>query len=142
MEEILHYVWKFKLYHVPLSTTDGLSIEVLSTGISNPNAGPDFFNAKLKIGEEYWVGNIEIHNSSSDWAKHKHQDDVAYKSVVLHIVKNADCLVQDKDGRCIPQCQMDYPKHIDENYEFLLHSNIDLPCAHFLMQMDRFHLSS
>lgn len=142
MEEILHYVWKFKLYHSTLTTTDGLPIEVLNPGMSNTNAGPDFFNAKLKIGDEYWAGDVEIHTNSSDWVKHKHQENDAYKSVVLHVVKNIDCVVKDKTGRLIPQCELSYPTHIDENYDLLLRSNIDLPCANYLKKIDRFHLSS
>lgn len=142
MEEILHYVWKFKLFNKDLTTTDGLPVEVIDPGMSNTNAGPDFFNAKLRIGEEYWAGNVEIHTSSSDWLRHKHQENDAYKSVVLHVVKHADCAVKDKEGRFIPQCELCYPKHIDENYDLLLHANIDLPCANYLQTMDRFHLSS
>ena len=142
MEDILHYVWKFKLYHSELKTTRGEAIEVIDPGISNTNEGPDFFNAKIKIADKLWVGNIEIHTSSSDWMKHNHQTNKAYNSVVLHVVKKADCEVADTDGHLIPQCQIAYPKHIDENYDFLIHSDIDLPCANFIIEMDRFHLSS
>ena len=50
MEHLLHYVWKHKLFPLKvLQTTNGLPVEVIDSGLQNPNAGPDFFNAKLKI---------------------------------------------------------------------------------------------
>lgn len=50
MERLLHYVWKYKLYaSTPLTTTEGLPIAVIDPGIQNTDAGPDFFNAKVKI---------------------------------------------------------------------------------------------
>lgn len=142
MEDILHYVWKFRLYTNRLQTTDGKSVEVIDTGISNSNAGPDFFNAKVRIDGELWAGNIEIHTSSSDWNKHHHQQNKAYDSVILHLVGKADKEVFDSEGRKIPQCELKYPKHIDENYDFLIHSNIDIPCANALSEIDSFHLHS
>ncbi len=50
MEQLLHYVWKHKLFPLkPLQTVDGRPVEVIDTGLHNRNAGPDFFNAKVKI---------------------------------------------------------------------------------------------
>ena len=57
MEHLLHYVWKHKLFPLKvLQTTNGLPVEVIDSGLQNPNAGPDFFNAKLKIDGALWVG--------------------------------------------------------------------------------------
>lgn len=142
MEDILHYVWKFKLYNKNLFTTDGEPIEVLDVGLSNSNAGPDFFNAKVKIGDRLWAGNIEIHTSSDEWVKHNHHTDKAYNSVILHIVKSANCKVYNAEGKEIPQCEITYPTQIDESYDFLIHSNIDIPCANYLGEMDSFRLKS
>lgn len=67
MEELLHYVWKHKLFALkPLQTTDGQPIEIIDPGLANMHAGPDFFNAKIKINDVTWVGNIEIHQQASD----------------------------------------------------------------------------
>lgn len=142
MEDILHYVWKFKLYNNDLKTTNGESIEVIDVGLSNTNAGPDFFNAKVKIGDKIWAGNIEIHTSSDEWVKHNHHTNKAYNSVILHIVKDANCEVYNEQGKAIPQCEISYPKHIDESYDFLIHSTIDVPCSNFLGEMDTFRLKS
>ena len=59
MEQLLHYVWKHKMFPLSgLKTTDGHTVEVIDTGLHNMNSGPDFFNAKLKIGDTMWVGNV------------------------------------------------------------------------------------
>ena len=88
MEELLHYVWKHKIHPLePLATTDGRRVEVLDAGLKNPHAGPDFFNAKLRIGETVWVGNVEVHSLASDWLRHGHQHDEAYNNVILHVVE-------------------------------------------------------
>ena len=64
MEELLHYTWKHKLFPPHELVTDkGLKLEIIDTGLPNYNAGPDFFNAKIKIDNILWVGNVEIHNS-------------------------------------------------------------------------------
>lgn len=50
MEKLLHYIWKHRI--LPLSelrTTDGRSVEVIDPGLQNMHAGPDFFNAKVRI---------------------------------------------------------------------------------------------
>ena len=75
MEKLIHYVWKHKLFPLAqLATTDGQSVEVIDVGLPNSNAGPDFFNAKVKIDGTLWVGNVEIHDKASDWftqARHR-----------------------------------------------------------------------
>ena len=66
-EQLLQYLWKYKLYPASsLVTTDGHVVEVIDPGMQNRDAGPDFFNAKIKIGGQLWAGNVEIHLSSSD----------------------------------------------------------------------------
>jgi len=50
MEQLLHYVWRHRLLPVrELVTTDGKSVELIDPGLANTNAGPDFFNAKVKV---------------------------------------------------------------------------------------------
>ena len=59
MEQLLHYCWKYKM--LPLSdlrTTDGREVEVIDPGLHNHHAGPDFFNAKVKIAGTLWVGTV------------------------------------------------------------------------------------
>ena len=86
-EDFLHYLWKYSLYsNKQFKLSDGTSVEVLSCGEHNHDSGPDFFNAKIKIDDTVWVGNVEIHVLASDWFKHNHQNDKAYNNVILHVV--------------------------------------------------------
>jgi len=140
MEKLLHYVWKYKLYHNTLKTTDGRFIEILDPGIHNTDAGPDFFNAKIKIGEKSWVGNIEIHHSSDEWFKHKHDSDKAYNSVILHVVENMNCNVVTEDKRDVLQCRITYPAHIKDNIDFLLNSEVSVPCCNYLKNLPPLHI--
>ncbi len=73
-----------------LQTTKGLPVEVIDPGLRNPNSGPDFFNAKLKINNTLWVGKRGNLSRSSDWFRHGHDGDKVYDSVILHIVGEAD----------------------------------------------------
>lgn len=129
-ESILHYIWQNKLFFAhDLKTTDGEPVKIIDVGKNNTDSGPDFFNAKVKIGETVWAGNIEIHSSSSDWNKHNHQIDKAYDNVILHIVQTADCEVYRTDGEWIPQLELTFPKHIEENYQELISQRKWIPCA-------------
>lgn len=86
-EDFVQYLWKFQLFeHQNLLTTEGEKIEILHQGNWNYYGGADFLNAKIKIGEQLWVGNVEIHLTAEDWLKHKHQQDESYNNVILHVV--------------------------------------------------------
>ncbi|MFC2104831.1 DUF2851 family protein [Bacteroidota bacterium] len=90
-EEFLHYIWKYKLYkNANLISANQERIEILNQGIHNFDSGPDFFNAKVKINDTIWAGNVEIHINSSDWYKHNHHKDKAYDNVILQVVYNHD----------------------------------------------------
>ena len=129
MEQLLHYVWKHKLLPLePLSTTDGRSVEVIDPGLHNRNAGPDFFNAKVRIDGTLWVGNVEIHLRSSDWYAHGHDRDPHYDNVVLHVVSTADADVLTHEGHYLPQLVLQVPQHVSDHYEELLHCDQYPPC--------------
>lgn len=129
MELLLHYIWKHKLFPLRrLETTDGLSVEVIDPGLHNSDAGPDFFNAKVKIDGTMWVGNIEIHEKSSDWYAHGHDRDPRYDNVILHIAKTIDSEVRTSHGNTLPQMQLDVPESVTSNYERLLHEDKYPPC--------------
>lgn len=99
MERLLHYVWKYKLYaSTPLTTTEGLPIAVIDPGIQNTDAGPDFFNAKIKIDGMVWAGSVEIHEKASDWLLHHHDSDKAYDSVILHVTGVNDASISRING--------------------------------------------
>ena len=136
MEELLHYVWKHKLLpHHPLLTTDGRQVEVIDTGLHNRDAGPDFFNAKVKIDGTLWVGNIEIHQRSSDWYVHRHDRDDAYDNVILHVVGIANVDVTTADGKQLPQLQVDIPPEVASHYDELRLADRYPPCYRIIPDM-------
>lgn len=144
MEELLHYTWKHKLWPLrELVTTDGHHLEVIDPGLHNRNAGPDFFNAKVKIGDTLWVGNVEIHTKSSDWYQHGHDRDPRYDNVVLHV-----CGVIDRDdiansrGQYLVQMQMDVPAHVREHYDELLKTDRYPPCYRIIPDLSRLTVHS
>lgn len=107
IENFLHYVWLYKKIDVlHLRTTQLIPLEVISVGFPNPNSGPDFFNGQLRIGEQHWAGNIEIHIKSSDWYVHNHQTDKAYDNVILHVVYEHDMDIFRKDNSVIPTLEL------------------------------------
>ena len=129
-ESILHYVWQNKLFTSHnLFTTDGESIEIIDVGKYNTDAGPDFFNAKIKIDGTVWAGNIEIHTNSTDWNRHNHQNDKAYDTVILHVVHKFDGEVYRTDGEGIPQLELTFPAQIEKNYNQLLDEEKWISCA-------------
>jgi hypothetical protein len=135
-ESILHYVWQNKLFvSQGIKTTDGERVEIIDVGRINTDAGPDFFNAKIKIGDTLWAGNVEIHTASSEWNKHNHQQDKAYDSVILHVVLQADSDVYRIDGTKIPQLELKFPQQIETNYELLFSQQKWIPCADKINQV-------
>ena len=143
MEELLHYVWKHKLLPLTeLQTTDGRVIEILDPGLHNRNAGPDFFNAKVKIGGTLWVGNVEIHMKSSDWYRHGHDRDAHYNNVVLHVVALADMEAKTQDGNYLPQMVLQIPQPLKDNYEELLHNDQYPPCYRIIPDLTRLTVHS
>ncbi len=114
-EIILHYIWEHCLWAgYAQQTTDGRSVEILSVGEHNRDAGPDYSHARIRIDGKEWVGNIEIHVSSGDWVKHRHHLDPAYDNIILHVVRTADKPVYNSHGELIPQCELNYPG--DQDY--------------------------
>ncbi len=102
-EDFLHHVWKFSKFNTTsLETTDGEPFSVVQVGQHNMNSGPDFFNGQVRINDQLWAGNIEIHIKSSDWYAHHHEEDPAYDNVVLHVVWEHDVDVFTKDGNALP----------------------------------------
>lgn len=132
-EQLLQYLWKYKLFETDsLTTMDDQPIEVIDPGVQNRDAGPDFFNAKVKIGAQLWAGNVEIHLTSGDWYAHRHHLDKAYNSVILHLAEKVNDEVINEAGRSVPQCQVMVPDRFSENARYLLHSDTNLPCKHHI----------
>ncbi|MCF6366485.1 MAG: DUF2851 family protein [Bacteroidales bacterium] len=142
-EDFLHYIWKNKLFTDKyLIDNEGNKIEVIETGTHNFDAGPDFFNAKIKIGETIWAGNVEIHTKSSFWEAHKHQQDKAYDNVILHLVNKNDTEVHNTKGEKILTCELKFDNKYINNYDKLLRSENNIACNKFINKIDSFTLNS
>lgn len=129
MEKLLNYIWRNRLFPEEMITTKGESLEVLDTGIENCDAGPDFFNAKIKINSVVWAGNIELHTYTSDWKRHGHNDDNAYETVILHVVEVMDSSeIVKMNGEALPHLVLEIPQNIQNNYEYLVSLNRDVAC--------------
>ena len=129
MEQLLHYTWKHKLYPLKeLTTSDGQRVEIVDPGLHNRNAGPDFFNAKIRIGSTMWVGNVEIHDKSSDWYQHGHDKDRRYDNVVLHVAAELDTEVMKSNGEYVPQLQLSVPDDVLTHYDELQKTDEYPPC--------------
>ena len=140
-EEFLHFIWKHKLFiKDALMTTEGEKLEIISTGTYNMHSGPDFFDARIKIGDTLWAGNVEIHLHSSDWNKHGHQKDAAYRNTILHIVGEYDIQVYNDNGTAVPSMVLKWPKWIEKNYQSLIQSNEWVGCASQLYKIDPFRV--
>ena len=139
MEQLLHYVWKHKIFPLKeLKTTTGQQVEVIDTGLANTDAGPGFFNAKLKLDGVLWIGNIEIHERSSDWFKHGHHADTGYNSVILHIASEIDTEISRSNGERIPQIQLICPEAVRTNYKELLETDSYPPCYRIIPSLPPF----
>lgn len=117
-EDLLQYAWQYRLYDErQLHTVDGEPIRVINVGELNRDAGPDFFNVKVKIGNTLWAGNVEIHVVASDWHRHKHDTDRHYDSVILHVVERSDTRITRPNGDVIPQLELRLDEATLSKYE-------------------------
>lgn len=125
-----------------LRTTSGQPVEVIDPGLPNRNAGPDFFNAKLKIDGTLWVGNVEVHMQASDWLRHGHNRDKAYDTVILHIVGDTDCEVYRTNGELVPQVLLSCPEPVRQRYDELRQAEIYPPCYSILGSLPKLTVHS
>jgi hypothetical protein len=130
-EAFLQYVWQHKMLQGDLRTTEGLPVLVERAGDINTDAGPDFFDARVQIGEVLWAGNVEIHLKASDWKQHGHSDDKRYNNVVLHVVYTADSAITLENGKQVPTLSIcdNIPDHIWQAHEQMMHPAIPLEIA-------------
>ncbi|HZY82952.1 MAG TPA: DUF2851 family protein, partial [Cyclobacteriaceae bacterium] len=131
-ESFLHYIWQFQYFDKKdLVTTQGEALQVLRTGLHNTNAGPDFSDAKVRIGLMSWAGSVEIHISSSEWEAHRHHTDRAYDSVVLHVVWTDDKPVRLQDGSLLPTLVLKgrIDPQLLSKYRKLMGTSFVIPCA-------------
>jgi Protein of unknown function (DUF2851) len=138
-EDFLHYVWKHRLFNsIHLKTVTGAPLVILSAGVHNFNGGPDFLQARVRIGEELWVGNVEIHIRSSDWRRHGHQTDKYYHTVVLHVVFEDDEPVHLHQAGDLPVFVMQPYMHLGQwsSYQQWMQHGRGIPCHPRVAEVD------
>ena len=123
-------------------TENGERLEIIHPGFPNTDAGPDFFNAKIRIGDTLWAGNVEMHLRASDWIRHKHHRDKAYDNVILHVVGQYDSAVNTSNGSEIPAWVMPIPDHLYRKYMDLSKSSKPIACGDKLQGLDLLTLNS
>lgn len=144
-EAFLHYLWKHRLFDfMNLKTTAGEPLQIIFPGYHNTDAGPDFRQAIVQIGAMKWAGDVEIHIRSSDWYRHHHQNDEKYLSVALHVVYEHDCEVERRKGELFPTLELrNYiPEEMLAQYQRLMASPGQIPCASYLPGIEPLHLRS
>ena len=125
-ERLLQYIWQFQYFNKSeLSAVTGETVQVITPGQYNTNQGPDFAQAKIKIGDTTWAGTVELHTRTSEWNKHDHHHDSNYNNVVLHVVWE-----NDTTSNNIPVIELRerVPKILLQRYEELMNSPAFIAC--------------
>jgi hypothetical protein len=143
-EEFLHYLWKYKLLKGELILTNGDKLEIINQGFHNTDAGPDFFNARIKTGTTIWAGNVEIHIKSSDWFVHHHQHDKAYETVILHVVYHHDAEIKRNENENIPilEVKHSFDASLFLSYQDFISSKSWIPCEKTFNTVNKFILNT
>ncbi|MGE0562204.1 MAG: DUF2851 family protein [Flavobacteriales bacterium] len=144
-EDFLHYIWNFKLFNtLNLKTSNNETVQIIKSGQHNTDAGPDFFNAQIKIDSTTWAGNVEIHIKSSDWDKHYHEKDAAYDNVIMHVVYENDKSIKNSKGIFIPTLELKgiINEKLIENYQELLSNKNWIPCSSGIKDVDPFTINN
>jgi len=143
-EDFLHYIWQYqKITSLLLKTVLGNKLQVVAVGELNLNSGPDFYNSRIVIGNQEWVGTVEIHLKASDWFVHGHQNDNAYNNVILHVVWENDVTVFDANQNALETLVL--KDVVDQkllfNYKKLLQRKKWINCENEIHTIDEFTLS-
>lgn len=139
-EVFIQYLWENKLLKPTLFTTHNETLQILHPGRRNEDAGPDFLDARIKLGDTLWAGNVEIHLSASDWYKHGHDHDKAYDNVILHVVYLADKEVYSSARKAIPALEVKekFDSGILLRYRSFIDSKNWIACENQLEDIQRF----
>ena len=136
-EQLLQFIWQFQYYNKSqLLSTKGEDIQIIYPGLHNTNQGPDFLNARVKIGDTTLAGSLEIHINASEWNLHKHSSDSNYSNVILHVV-----WLNDKNiGVDIPTLELSsrVSSMLLNTYEKLMLTRNFIPCEEQILNVNDF----
>lgn len=130
-EKLLQYLWNHKIFkHFDFRDMEGNPVEIIDFGKCNTDSGPDFLEAKIKVGGVILAGHVELHIKSSDWIFHNHSQDPNYQNIILHAVYEHNIDIDELNNKNIPTLELKH--HIDEGmlwkYEKLLSGNQFIAC--------------
>ena len=134
-EDFIHFIWKYQRFDQKgLRTTCGQDIQLINLGKLNDSDGPDFLDARIRLNDQLWVGQVEMHLTSSQWYQHAHDQDPAYDNVILHVVLEDDKRVLRRNGQKIPALEIG--AHLEPGlhgqYRRLMSKKTWIPCqSHF-----------
>lgn len=141
-EQFLHYIWKNSLFGKEnLLTENNETVSIISPGIRNSDAGPDFLNARIKIGDTLWAGNVEVHVDAKAWFEHKHHLDKAYDNVILHVVEYTNEETYRTNGEEVPVLKLKYDKKIADRYSDLVADTRTIACQNEIRKIDSFRIN-
>ena len=133
-EDLLQFIWKFQYFNRnELRCTDGDEVQIIHPGTYNSNQGPDFKEAKIKINNILWSGNVELHINSSHWHTHHHSEDTNFNNVILHVVWNHDTEIKDANGSVLSTIELqsrvsklllEKYRRLKENAQFIACENL------------------
>ena len=128
-EALFQFIWQNTLYNLTaLSTVAGEAVTVVHPGKLNKDAGPDFLEARVRIGNTLLIGNVELHVKASDWLKHGHQHNAAYQNLILHVVYDHDSS-EVAGNTPVLELRQHIPQHVIVQYQRLAEAIGSLPCA-------------
>ncbi|MGF2412807.1 MAG: DUF2851 family protein [Ferruginibacter sp.] len=134
-ERLLQYIWQFQYFNKSeLATAEGEALQIIYSGTYNTNQGPDFLDAKIKIGDTVWAGSIELHINSGDWENHKHSSDANYKNVVLHVVWQHEVALNLPFATLVLEDKVS--KFLLKKYDDLMNANSFIACEKTIDQVN------
>jgi hypothetical protein len=135
-ERLLQFIWQFQYFNkVALTTVENEPLHIIHAGTYNSNQGPDFTDAKIRIGNTTWAGSIELHIRTSHWNQHRHSADKNYNNVILHVVWEQDVTLQLPFQTLVLQNRV--AKLLLQKYEALLHSGHFIACEKSIGSINR-----
>lgn len=131
-EKLLQFIWQHQYFNtLQLRTSCEKNLKILFPGEWNQNQGADFLDAKVRIDETIWAGNVEIHTFSSDWNLHHHSKDANFGNVILHVVWRHDTQITGVNGDILPTLELEsiIPNMLLNKYEILMNASDLIPCG-------------
>lgn len=138
-EHFLHFVWKNGLFDLRgLRTASNENVKIIYPGLYNRDSGPDFLNARIKIANTEWAGNVEIHYRASSWFEHRHNRDKAYNNVILHVVIINDREAVSAAGEAIDTIEIKIAPGVAKRYEEYMSEESVIACRSDIHRLDKF----